>query len=789
MTRPRFPALILAAGYGTRLRPLSDRIAKPLLPVGGVSLLERAARRLVAAGCDALAVNAHHRANEVAAAAEALRLGVPVTVYRETEILGTGGPLGNARALLETGPRFLVHNGDVLSDLDLAALLAAHDTSGALATLALVDWPEVNTVTVGADGTVTAIGGDAPHGASGEAVAPAPGNVAGRPPLHRTYTGIAVFTSAFLDFIPEGPSSLVPALLRAMRERPGSVRGHLADPCLWNDLGTMRRYLDACRDAGPAPDAAAGAALRVDLARRAVHGDGWTVTEEENDAERLRLAAEAVLAGRAEGERITGHGSDRTFTRVKETELSAVLMQSPPHDEEFDRFVAVSGFLHAHGFGGPRVWHADRERRAAVLEDLGRRSLHAMVHEAGLAADRIEAIYRNVLDRLVDLQVRGSRLAEAGACPEAWDRRLDYGMLRWETDYFRARFLRDAAGMGEAELAALDEEFEALARSVDAQPVVLLHRDFQSQNILLQGDTVRLVDVQGMRRGPLLYDVMSLLRDAYVDLPEALREELLEFHRVRLAAAGGPPLDRAAHRAMAVGAGLQRNMQALGAFGFLSGVKGKVAYRDHIPLGLRHLRAGLEEAARVGSTPDLVRLRDLIDAVEVRSAFLSLRIELLKPVPETIAAVQRVIDHAPGYSLRACGRLPAPGDAEDLFTSRPSGCSGEAKYVFGVRAGGVMVGVLDAVRGHPDADSAFLGLLLFAESDQGKGYGAAALREFEAVVSAWPEVRRLRLAVLETNAGVIPFWERMGFARTGEVRPYRDGSVATEAILMEKRLG
>ena len=138
-------ALILAAGAGLRLRPLTDATPKALLPVGGVPMLERVAARLQAAGVHEFAVNAHHHADQIAdfCAGLARRLGARILVSREDGLLlDTGGGLKQAARLLDGGRAFLgggpffLHNADVLSDLDLDALALAHARSGALATLA-----------------------------------------------------------------------------------------------------------------------------------------------------------------------------------------------------------------------------------------------------------------------------------------------------------------------------------------------------------------------------------------------------------------------------------------------------------------------------------------------------------------------------------------------------------------------------------------------------------------------------------------------------------------------------
>lgn len=131
-------AVVFAAGLGTRLRPLTEKRPKALVAVRGVPMLERVARRLVDAGIERLVVNVHAFADQIEAFVVAQKgFGVEVAFSRETERpLETGGGLRHAGPLLKGAGPVLVHNVDVLSDLDLGALLAAHEASGALATLA-----------------------------------------------------------------------------------------------------------------------------------------------------------------------------------------------------------------------------------------------------------------------------------------------------------------------------------------------------------------------------------------------------------------------------------------------------------------------------------------------------------------------------------------------------------------------------------------------------------------------------------------------------------------------------
>jgi NDP-sugar pyrophosphorylase family protein len=133
--------MILAAGLGTRLRPLTDRVPKALVPVAGVPVLEHVARRLVAARADRLVVNTHHFAEQIERyVAERDGFGVQVLFSHEPDTpLETGGGLLHAAPLLRRDAPFFLHNADILTDLDLVAMRDAHARSGAIATVAVME--------------------------------------------------------------------------------------------------------------------------------------------------------------------------------------------------------------------------------------------------------------------------------------------------------------------------------------------------------------------------------------------------------------------------------------------------------------------------------------------------------------------------------------------------------------------------------------------------------------------------------------------------------------------------
>jgi len=230
--------MVLCAGLGTRLRPLTERLPKPAVPLCGLPLVRYSLALLRRAGVRRAVVNVHHLAGEMegAARASARTLGLELAVSREPVIAGTGGALREARPLLEGAGAVVVLNGDVLFDADLAAALAAHRASGAWATMVLAPmppgppWPAVE---ADAGLAVRRIGGRSGQGGPGPS------------PWH--FTGAHVLSPAALAAVPPAPFALdvnhqvYPALM------DGRVRGHV-DRGYWNDLGDPPGYLRAHLD-------------------------------------------------------------------------------------------------------------------------------------------------------------------------------------------------------------------------------------------------------------------------------------------------------------------------------------------------------------------------------------------------------------------------------------------------------------------------------------------------------------------------------------------------------------
>jgi NDP-sugar pyrophosphorylase family protein len=224
--------MVLTAGLGTRLAPLSNLRAKPALPVAGVPLAGRILRWLAAAGVRQAVLNLHHLPESITAAiGDGEAFGVHVRYSWERTLLGGAG--GPARALPLLGSeRFLLVNGDSLTNLDLGSFAARHRASGAAVTLALVPNPDprhYGGVSVDAGGRVTGF----------TAAGPANGG------LH--FIGVqAVEAGVFAAIDPDVPSDTINGVYRTMLTRaPGSIRAVTSSASFF-DIGTAADYLDTC---------------------------------------------------------------------------------------------------------------------------------------------------------------------------------------------------------------------------------------------------------------------------------------------------------------------------------------------------------------------------------------------------------------------------------------------------------------------------------------------------------------------------------------------------------------
>jgi hypothetical protein len=307
-------------------------------------------------------------------------------------------------------------------------------------------------------------------------------------------------------------------------------------------------------------------------------------------------------------------GSDRFYYRLQAKGKTrgpdhCVLMVYTLNRPDNKSFFASTEVLRDLGIRCPKVFHHDPERRLAWIEDLGRFDLWEYRHHS--PEERLP-LYQDALAQAAKLHA-----TPLDAVPAALRSHLqadfDVELYMWEQNYFFDNFVKNFSTLSPTEIEELRQlpHFQENAQTLAALPRFLVHRDFQSQNVIVQGRQTWFIDHQGLRAGRPEYDVASLLYDPYVSFTDAEREDLCEFY-----GDAHPGHDRydtnPTYFAMCA---CQRLMQALGAYGYLGLHKGKPAFLKHIPAAVQNLRAVLEQQNVLPGLAEALELRSVEDAL------------------------------------------------------------------------------------------------------------------------------------------------------------------------------
>jgi N-acetylmuramate 1-kinase len=299
---------------------------------------------------------------------------------------------------------------------------------------------------------------------------------------------------------------------------------------------------------------------------------------------------------------LTGDASDRRYFRVLLPDAASIVLSLHAAAFEFEKlpFVNVARLLSRMPVPIPAVLgHAD-DLGVLALEDLGDVTLQAHLG-AATPADHA-ALYRQAVALIATLQRRGAELESSDYLP--YTVAFDVEKLTWELDFFIKHFIEAYRGVviSPAAREELRVQFAVVVTALAAEPRVLCHRDYHSRNLMLHDSQLYIIDFQDARMGPDTYDLASLLRDSYVDLPEPTVSELLAY----FLALKGQSGDQSAFRRRFDIMALQRNLKALGTFGYQTTARRNPVYIQYIPRTLRYVRDNLT------NLPELARTRELL---------------------------------------------------------------------------------------------------------------------------------------------------------------------------------
>ena len=304
---------------------------------------------------------------------------------------------------------------------------------------------------------------------------------------------------------------------------------------------------------------------------------------------------------------LTGDASDRRYFRVLVPDERSIVLSlySAPFTFETLSFVNVARLLEKMPVPIPAVLgHAD-DLGVLALADLGDVTLQA--HLGAASAAEHAALYRQAVSLISTLQRRGAELESPDYLP--YGIAFDVEKLTWELDFFIKHFVEAYRGVviPTATRDELGREFSVLVEGLASERRVLCHRDYHSRNLMLHSGELYIIDFQDARMGPDTYDLVSLLRDSYVDLPEQTVSELLAYYLALNGRTGEEREFRGRFDVMA----LQRNLKALGTFGYQTTARRNPVYIQYIPRTLRYVRTNLEHL------PQYARIHELLaDLVE-----------------------------------------------------------------------------------------------------------------------------------------------------------------------------
>ena len=307
-------------------------------------------------------------------------------------------------------------------------------------------------------------------------------------------------------------------------------------------------------------------------------------------------------------------GSYREYLRLKSMHFGAIGTWNQD-EKENNAFVSFSCHLRANGVNVPEIYEYDRPARIYLQEDLGDVTLFSFLTEIraqkGFSSE-IKHAYRKVVQLLPIIQVTAGKGIDFNFCypRKAFDRQS----MMWDLNYFKYYFLKLAKISFDEQV--LEDDYSAFCDYLlKAESDFFMMRDFQSRNILLRNEEPWFIDYQGGRRGALQYDLASLLYDAKADIPQEVREELIELYLDHLMEVH--PVDRKVFKQYFYGYVLIRIMQAMGAYGFRGFYEKKAHFLKSIPFALDNLNVVMKKIDLPIQLPELFHVLNSLSESEI----------------------------------------------------------------------------------------------------------------------------------------------------------------------------
>lgn len=561
-------AFILGAGLGTRLRPLTFILPKPLIPINpapsswisnlstntyrsplhsrrklrgirrrcGINnkpIIEYAFGHLKTAGVQYIIINTHHLAEEYTSfIGNGKKFDLNVSYSYEPQLLDTGGGLKKIERFIGNNT-FIMYNGDIITDVDLKKMIQYHNKNGCIATLLISKRHRPLHVLADKNYNIQDIGSGVSYLKKKSIYA---------------FCGIHILEPDIFKYIPPGKAISIITVYKELLKKGLPIKGYLLGNSKWQEIGDIPTYKRLFKN--------------------------------KNSISKTKL---------------TPHGSSRTFTRIKTNLGNIISMHYNPKKRENNFYTNILFFLQKLNINVPKLIYNDKKSHRLIVEDLGNKTLYSTCKK------HINIkLYKKAIDEILNLHLKGKKIYNK--VPFSISKKFNYKLYIWESSYFEKNCLLDhfKIGLNKNSRSNLHKDFIFLARKLSKEPQCLIHRDFQSKNIMVKNNEIYLIDFQGMRFGLPHYDLASLLYDPYMNFSEKTRNNLYNYY-----------LKQIIHTNNFIEiyryAAIQRLMQALGAYGYLGLKSGKEEFLSYIPKGVKNLNlllkniTGLQELKQIVS--------------------------------------------------------------------------------------------------------------------------------------------------------------------------------------------
>lgn len=305
--------------------------------------------------------------------------------------------------------------------------------------------------------------------------------------------------------------------------------------------------------------------------------------------------------------RASEDASFRQYFRVIKEGQSYIVMDAPPENEPCDEFIRLATALRAHGLNVPEVIEQNLAEGFLVLTDFGDEQVLGL-----LDFETVDAIYHDAMTMILQMQTE---------VPVENEKSYSAKMLDIEMELFREWFLDKLLGieLTESQMNAWQQAKNALIQSATEQPQVFVHRDFHSRNLMSSSDgSLALLDFQDAVKGPVTYDLVSLLRDCYIDWPESKLQQWVQYYYDATQSRGLINVSPLQFRDWFNLMGAQRHLKAIGIFSRLKIRDGKDGFIKDIPRTLSYVIQVCEDEKQLNGFGELINelgLNDLIQAV------------------------------------------------------------------------------------------------------------------------------------------------------------------------------